>query len=224
MAHAQDPKFVYGTPAPNIEKAVWKASAQAGLILATGNANNLTLSGGAALSRVDSRNKIALDVNAAYGRATNYIANDKNGDQLLSGPDEIDTSTQTNSKMWNVKVRYDRFFSKNNLGYVSVLVAGNEPAGKLVYGGAQAGYSRQPVSYTHLDVYKRQHSGRDLEQFGERLRERGRQRRRLGRQQPGHHRRQHGPELQRYRRAGCRRPGRLQQRCRRRDQFTLQPE
>ena len=41
MAHAQDPKFVYGTPAPDIEKAVWKASAQAGLILATGNANNL---------------------------------------------------------------------------------------------------------------------------------------------------------------------------------------
>ena len=142
-AHAQDPKFVYGTPLSDIEKPIWKASAQAGLILATGNANNLTLSGGAALSRTDGRNKIALDVNAAYGRATNYIANDKNGDQILSGPDEIDTSTQTNSKLWNVKVRYDRFFSKNNLGYVSALIGGNEPAGKLVYGGGQVGYSRQ---------------------------------------------------------------------------------
>ena len=45
--------------------------------------------------------------------------------------------------MWNVKFRYDRFFSKNNLGYLSAQVGGNEPAGKLVYGGAQIGYSRQ---------------------------------------------------------------------------------
>ncbi len=37
MAHAQDPKFVYGTPLSDIEKPIWKASAQAGLILATGN-------------------------------------------------------------------------------------------------------------------------------------------------------------------------------------------
>lgn len=144
-AHAQDPKFVYETSPPEVEKTIWKASAQAGLILATGNANTVTLSGGASASRVDSKNKLALDASAAYGRATNYVANDRNGDKVLSGPEEIDTSTQTNSKMWNVKLRYDRFFSKNNLGYVSAQVAGNEPAGKLVYGGAQLGYSRQFV-------------------------------------------------------------------------------
>ena len=148
VAQAQDPKFVYLAPPPEVEKVIWKASAQAGMILATGNANTVTVSGGAALSRVDSKNKIAIDVNAAYGRATNYVAADlpdKSGtpNGVIDGPEEIGTDTQTNSKMWNVKLRYDRFFSKNNLGYISALVAGNEPAGKLVYGGAQVGYSRQ---------------------------------------------------------------------------------
>lgn len=142
-ALAQDTKFVF-TPPPAEEppKAIWKASAQAGLILATGNANTLTVSGGAAVSRVDPKNKVALDVNAAYGSATNYVADDLNADGKLD-ENEIKSTTLPNTKLWNIKLRYDRFFSKNNLGYLSALVGGNEPAGKLVFGGAQLGYSRQ---------------------------------------------------------------------------------
>ncbi len=144
-ASAQDPKFAYPTaPADDASKPVWKASAQAGLILATGNANSLTVSGGASASRTDPSNKIALDVGAAYGSATTYVANDANGDKLLDDK-EIESSTQTSTKQWNVKLRYDRFFSKNNLGYIAALVGGNEPAGKLIYGGAQVGYSRQLI-------------------------------------------------------------------------------
>ncbi|HMU38201.1 MAG TPA: DUF481 domain-containing protein [Pseudomonadota bacterium] len=142
-ARAQDPKFTFAaSPAEEPPKPVWKASAQAGLILATGNANTLTISGAASASRVDLRNKIALDVNGAYGTATNYVANDTNGDGKLDAG-EVESKTLPNTKMWNVKFRYDRFFSKNNLGYLSAQVGGNEPAGKLVYGGAQIGYSRQ---------------------------------------------------------------------------------
>ena len=149
-AHAQapDPKFVYIAPPPEVEKVIWKASAQAGLILATGNANTVTISGGAAASRVDSKNKLALDVNAAYGQATSYVAQDRPDVGVvgkIDGPEEIGTDTKTNTQMWNVKLRYDRFFSKNNLGYVSLAIGGNEPAGKQVYGGAQVGYSRQLV-------------------------------------------------------------------------------
>lgn len=145
-AQAQDPKFAFAA-APTegqAQSAVWKASAQAGLMLATGNANSLTISGGASASRTDAHNKLALDASAAYGSATTYVANDLNGDKLLAAS-EIESSTQTSTKQWNVKLRYDRFFSTNNLGYVAAQVGGNEPAGKFVYGGAQAGYSRQLV-------------------------------------------------------------------------------
>ena len=143
-ARADEPKFQFDK-AEKLEKTLWKASAQAGLLLATGNANALTVSAGGSLLRNDGKNKFALDVDGRFGRVTTYAANDVNGNQKIDSYDEIKTDTKVNTQFWAVKLRYDRFFSANNLGYVSAQVMGDEPAGKRLFGCAQIGYSRQVV-------------------------------------------------------------------------------
>ena len=146
-----DPAFTYGKAedAKDPKKATWKASAQAGLLLATGNANSLTFSAGGSASRVDLKNKIALDVEGRFGQTTAYmaapglIANPVSGNLMLRGPADLVSTTAVSTQYWGVKLRYDRFFSKNNLGYILGQAMGDEPAGKRVFGGGQIGYSRQ---------------------------------------------------------------------------------
>jgi len=141
-----DPKFEYGEPV-EIKKAVWKASAQAGLLLATGNSNSLTVSAGGSISRTDQWNKIALDVEGRFGRTTTFSAAPNlpmmGGMPVISSYDDIATTTAVSTQYWGVKLRYDRFFSKNNLGYLVAQAMGDDPAGKHVFGGGQIGYSRQ---------------------------------------------------------------------------------
>lgn len=145
-----DPAFTYGKveDAPEVKKAVWKASAQAGLLLATGNSNSLTVSGGGSVSRVDARNKLALDVEARFGQTTTLgpragLTPLADGNVPIASYDDIVSNTAISTQYWGVKLRYDRFFSKNNLGYIVGQAMGDDPAGKHVFGGGQIGYSRQ---------------------------------------------------------------------------------
>lgn len=143
-----DPTFVYGK-AETVKKAVWKVSAQAGLLLSTGNSNALTVSGAGSASRVDAKNKLALDVDFRYGQTTTFAAapnlpvDPMTKMPIISSYADIATATAISTQYWGVKLRYDRFFSPNNLGYVVGQVMGDEPAGKRVFGGGQIGYSRQ---------------------------------------------------------------------------------
>jgi hypothetical protein len=141
IARAGDPTFTYGKYEE--KKAVeWKANASVGLLLTTGNSNNLSFSAAAMGSRNDGKNKLQLDVSGAYVRSTVLSANDANNNGVLD-PGEIKRDTAVTTALWNVKLRYDRFFTANNTGYVTGFAWGNEPAGKKVVAGAQVGYSRQ---------------------------------------------------------------------------------
>lgn len=137
-----NPKFEYLKKA-DADKAQWKASASAGALLATGNANSFTVNGSGSVARVDPKNKIALDVSGAFGQSTTTTFTDKNGDGLLGGEDELGNETKTTTQLWGVKLRYDRFFSQNNVGYLSTMVGSNELAGKRIFGNVQVGYARQ---------------------------------------------------------------------------------
>ena len=139
---ADPPKFEFKKPEDIKKKVEWKLSAQLGLVMATGNSNNLSFAAGATASRFDGKNKLTLDVGGAYARSTTVTAIDQNGDGRIS-PLEISTAQQETTALWNVALRYDRFFTKNNSVYVAAIAYGNKPAGKTIAGSGQAGYARQ---------------------------------------------------------------------------------
>jgi hypothetical protein len=149
-AFAADPKWEYGK-AEEVKAVIWKAVINSGLVLNTGNANTLAFSAGASASRMDGSNKIQLDVGGTYARATLLTAapHDANGGapgttpMLVVGPGDIKRTPSTTAALWQLKLRYDRFLTKNNSLYAAGLVSGNVPAGINVAGGAQVGYSRQ---------------------------------------------------------------------------------
>ncbi len=143
-SYAQTPAatFDYGKVEELKQPVVWKASVQAGLILNTGNSNNLSFSAAANASRNDGKNKVTLDLGGAYARSTVFKVSDFNGDGMVE-QGELSKFEQTTTALWNGKLRYDRFFTPNNSGYVDAFASGNEPAGMRVQTGGQAGYSRQ---------------------------------------------------------------------------------
>jgi hypothetical protein len=140
-AFGQEPKFEYGK-AEEVKKVEWKVSAQAGLILTSGNSRTTTTSIGAAASRKAGDNKFGLEVSGAYAKADLFVPNDLNLDGDID-PGEIGSVEATTTKAWSVKTRYDRFFTKNNSGFVVARLAADEPAGKELLAGGQIGYSRQ---------------------------------------------------------------------------------
>lgn len=142
---ADPPKFEFGKAEEIKVPVEWKASAQLGLIATTGNSETITLSGGLSASRNDGKNKVALDVNGAFGRSDVLVADPKNGDTTVAGPGDIDVQHKLTAGNVLGKLRYDRFFTTNNSGYVTAYVGLDQPAGKDFIAGAQAGYARQIV-------------------------------------------------------------------------------
>jgi hypothetical protein len=138
---AQDPKFEYGKK-EEVKEVEWKASASAGLILTTGNARALTLSGSFAASRKDGENKVSLEGAAAYARTEVLTAVDANMNGTIS-ESEITRATQETARNWLLKLRYDRYFAGPNSAFAAGRIGSDQPAGKDIYGGAQVGYSRQ---------------------------------------------------------------------------------
>jgi hypothetical protein len=149
-ALAADPKWEYGKQEA-INKPVWKALVNAGLVLNTGNANTLAFSAGGSASFMDGWNKVQLDVGGTYARATLLTATPHDANMgavgttpmLVIGPSDLKRTPSTTAALWQLKLRYDRFLTKNNSLYAAGVVTGNTPAGINVAGGAQAGYSRQ---------------------------------------------------------------------------------
>ena len=141
-AWADDPKFTYGQQEDTKGKVVWKAAVQAGLVLNTGNANSFAFTAGGTGSMTDGWNRLQLDVNGSYARST-VIGVDLPTGAVIDNEDEITHTTTTSAELWNLKLRYDRFLSKNNSIYATAFASGNRPAGIIVATGAQVGYSRQ---------------------------------------------------------------------------------
>jgi hypothetical protein len=144
LAGAQEPpppKFVFEKPV-EVKKVEWKASTKMGLLLTSGNSQMTTFTFGGTVSRKDPANKLQLDFNAAYARSNILIASDSNGNAVLD-PGEITRQSQTTANQWNLKARYDRFFTTNNSLYAAGLAAADQVAGKDFFGGGQIGYARQ---------------------------------------------------------------------------------
>ena len=138
-----DPAFTYGKAdeLKDVKKVDYKASAQLGAILTSGNSRTTTLALGAMGSRKDKDNKLQLDVTAAYAKSQLLLASDVNGDKVIE-PEEITRNSKVTTQSWAVKLRYDRFFTPRNSLFVSALTSADRPAGKKLVGGGQVGYSR----------------------------------------------------------------------------------
>jgi len=158
LASAQEanPKFAYGKH-EEVKAVEWKALVKAGLIYSSGNSQQTNLSAGYALSRKDTWNKFALDGSFAYARSSVFIVDDF-GDGAggapdgLIQPDEFYRARSTSANRWDLKARYDRFFTKNNSAYVAGLAAGDKVAGKTFMGGGQIGYSRQILKAKNYEL------------------------------------------------------------------------
>jgi hypothetical protein len=142
-----DPKFAYGTKEEKAElekkdAVEWKALAQAGFIMLTGNSRATTVAGSASASRKANRNKFALDAGAAYSRSSIYLALDQNANGTIER-NEITRPSQTTTRMWSTKGRYDRYLTDDDALYAALGFAGDEPAGKELVANGQLGYSRQ---------------------------------------------------------------------------------
>jgi hypothetical protein len=140
QAHAADPKFEFGKD-EEVKAVEWKAAAQGGLVLTTGNSRTTTLSGGVNASRKAGGNKLSIELALAYTQTEILVAADTNGTPGI-GPGEIQTIDQVTAEAWTMKARYDRFLTKRNSLYLTGLVMADEPAGKELIGGGQIGYSR----------------------------------------------------------------------------------
>jgi len=140
-AFAQDPKFEYGKKEEAPKTVEWKAVAQAGAILTSGNSHTSTFAAGAAASRKEGNNKLGLEASAAYGKADLKIVQDADGNGTIEA-DEITTAESTAPNNWAFKARYDRFLTEKNSLYATGRIGADKAAGKSLVSGGQVGYSR----------------------------------------------------------------------------------
>ena len=112
-------------------------------MVTAGNSSSTTINAGAAVSRKDGDNKLSFDGAFTYARAQILLANDVNMNGVVDGPNEIDRAAHETANNWLLKLRYDRFFAESNSAFLSARVGRDEPAGKDLIAGGQAGYSRR---------------------------------------------------------------------------------
>jgi putative salt-induced outer membrane protein len=140
-AFAQNPSFSFAKP-EEVKQVEWSASAEAGLIVTTGNSETTTFVGAAKAARKEGNNKFEAEATGAFARSEVLIAADLDASGTIS-PNEIQEQDATSAKNAQGKLRYDRFLTEFNSLYVSGTAGFDEPAGKDFYGGGQLGYSRQ---------------------------------------------------------------------------------
>jgi len=144
VASAQPvPKFEFGKvdDVKDVKGTQWDATAEAGVILTTGNSRVTTVTGGFKATRKEAKNKFSGEAAGAFARTSNLVANDINGDMLLQS-DEVRREDKDSAKNYNAKLRYDRFLTEKNSLFVAALAGADPLAGKDFAGGGQLGYSR----------------------------------------------------------------------------------
>ena len=137
-----NPKFEYVKPVIEKKDAPeWTAQVKGGLISVGGNSQATNVNMGAAASRKDGDNKFALDFAGAYGETKNRVYA-----PVVDGDEDITRTKVQSTNNLLAKARYDRFLTENNAAYLASAVGRDKIAGKKLFGGAQAGYSRQLIS------------------------------------------------------------------------------
>jgi large conductance mechanosensitive channel len=125
----------------------WKAQSKGGFLLTSGNSQTTNATFGVNASRKQGNNKLTLEGVYAYGKSSNLIAQKTAPDPANpAAPPAItgyDRQNVVSTNNWMAKGRYDRFLTENNSLYASGQGAGDKVAGKMFFGGGQAGYSRQ---------------------------------------------------------------------------------
>lgn len=139
---AQDkPAFEYKEKAKEETKGTeWTAKAQAGLVVASGNAQSVAATAAFDATRKSGFNQLALNAGLNYLKSSIWIVQDVNGDGMVQASEETFDS-QVTSEHYYGALRYDRFLSDINSVFVTGKIAKNEPAGKKWFGGGQLGYS-----------------------------------------------------------------------------------
>ncbi len=149
-----DPKFEYGKAdeLKDVKAPEWNASAELGLVFTTGNSETTTITGAAKAARKSGDNKFSSELSGAFAQNGVRQINDQNGNGVIDNEGEIDTVTSTSSKNLTGKIRYDRFLTTYNSLFVAALASTDEPAGKELVVGGQAGYSRQIYKSAHHEL------------------------------------------------------------------------
>jgi hypothetical protein len=126
-------------------KAVeWNAQSKGGFLLTSGNSQTTNATFGVNASRKEGKNKLTLEGVYAYGKSSNLVAQTTpSANPAVVNVVGYDRQTVVSTNNWMAKGRYDRFLTENNSLYVSGQGAGDKVAGKMFFGGGQAGYSRQ---------------------------------------------------------------------------------
>jgi hypothetical protein len=102
---AAEPKFEFAK-AEVVEAAIWKATAQGGLVLTGGNSSSTAGAAGLNVTRNAGKNKVALDLGGAYARTELDVSADADADGFI-GPGELTTERRTSSRLLTGKLRYD---------------------------------------------------------------------------------------------------------------------
>ncbi len=143
LASAQAaPSFAFGKAdeLKDVKQTEWNATAEAGLVVTTGNSRTTTVTGGVKVTRKQQQNKFSIDGAATFARAsTTAIA--AGADNVLTA-DEVTRTSVTSAESYNLKLRYDRFLSTWDSLYVAALGGADIIAGKDFVGGGQLGYAR----------------------------------------------------------------------------------
>jgi hypothetical protein len=140
-----DPKFEFGK-AEEVEKVKgteYNASAEAGIVLTTGNSETTTATTGFHAARKTGNNKVSVDGSLTYAKSGVRVLDDLNGNGLVDNENEIRSERQVTAETMAGKIRYDRFLTRFNSLFAAVLGARDVPAGKDAVIGFQLGYSRQ---------------------------------------------------------------------------------
>jgi hypothetical protein len=144
-AFADDPKFAYGDKTKDVKDVKgtqWTATAEGGVVLTTGNSETTTATGGFHVTRKTGNNKLSAEGSVAYAKSAIKTLNDKNGNMLIDGEDELVTIDTLTAETIQSKIRYDRYLTDLNSVYVSAQYLRDQPAGKDYVVGGQVGYSR----------------------------------------------------------------------------------
>jgi hypothetical protein len=137
------PTFTYGKAdeLKDVDAVEWGATAEAGLVVTTGNSRTTTISAGAKATRKEKKNKFSGEASATYARSSNQIVS-PGADNVLSA-DEVNRQSVTSAEAFNLKLRYDRFLTECDSLYVAALAGADVIAGKDIVGGGQFGYARR---------------------------------------------------------------------------------
>jgi Protein of unknown function, DUF481 len=143
LVQAQPPSPTFKFGETKVEVPVEKKlQARGGLVQLAGNSEVLTGTLGLQGAYQEAANRYSVEAGVAYARTSVVTVVDANTNMMVD-PGDLQRQDQTTSKLFQVRGRYDRFFTLNNSAYLSLQALTDQPAGKDLVAGGQVGYSRQ---------------------------------------------------------------------------------